>query len=242
MRGTIGRMKDQQVQHGLGELPSLPSEQEECGTALSISLVEKYLLRLGWSLADTCDSRTNLITTLASAGELGPFLSYAKPSYSFTGRNRKEDLSQLIQQLSILEGVTPEIETRRIHQKNAAMPEGYICRRCGKCCTQMRDAFQGLVSEEEVDSWRALGLTRILRLVEREERKGYTIYTAWKNPKTHKFFRRCPWNRKVPGESNFFCAIHEHKPIKCRAFPLSRLHAEYAGCPGFVEQEQSLEP
>jgi Fe-S-cluster containining protein len=218
--------------------PTLPS----AGPDLSLSLVEKYLLRLGWTVSDTCNLKTDLITTVASAGESGPVLSYAKPTYSFAGRDRKEDLNRLILQLSLLEGVSPEMEAQRIRQETAVVPEGYSCGRCGRCCTQMRDAFQGVVSEEEVEYWRSLGLTRILRLIEREERKGYTIYTAWKNPKTHEFFRRCPWYRKVHGELNYSCAIHEHKPIKCKSFPLSRLHAEYAGCIGFREQLPPLEP
>jgi Fe-S-cluster containining protein len=212
--------------------------QDVCAMDLSLSAVEKYLLRHGWTVSDTCDPKTDLIMTTATSPNLGSTLSYPKPSFSFLGRNRKEELDGILRLLSIMEGVSPETETLRIRMEMACSPTDHSCIRCGKCCT-MRDAFQGVVSEEEVAYWRSRGLTGILNLVQRTERKGYTIHTAWRNPRTGEYFRRCPWIRKVPGQVLHSCAIHEHRPLKCRSFPLSRMHGEYSGCPGFQDPAQS---
>jgi Fe-S-cluster containining protein len=66
------------------------------------------------------------------------------------------------------------------------------------------------------------------------DRPAYVFYEAWVNPRTGRHFKRCPWLARLPGGGRG-CAIHEHKPLKCRAYPYDSEGAQRQGCPGFDE-------
>jgi Fe-S-cluster containining protein len=203
---------------------------------LCLSLVEKWLLRQGWQVSDFFDRAENRVLSRAQ-GPGGLALVYPKPTHAKPGEDRAARLAAALQELAGLLGLDQGGLAERIRAEYDQAPPGFVCRLCGQCCGRLGDAHRGLVSVEEVELWRALGRADILRLVAVEEKPGLTRYVAWKNPKTGRHFKRCPWVVKVPGEPKYVCRIHAVKPLKCRAFPLSRGQAEYAHCPGFGTEE-----
>jgi Fe-S-cluster containining protein len=199
----------------------------------SLSLLEKYLLKRGFFVRDVCDPRDNVVWTVCSREGLPGEVRYPNPHYHHLSRDRAADLQAALASASVLLGVPDEALAAQVAQIAVMPPAGFACRLCGVCCESMSDAFRGRVSYEEVAAWREMGLYRILRLVGVEERGGYTLYTAWKNPKNGKHFKRCPWLRRLPGGQGRGCAIYEHRPFKCRSFPYSRDHAERSHCRAF---------
>jgi Fe-S-cluster containining protein len=199
----------------------------------SLSALEKYLLRHGWELEDNCDPATGLVATTASRPGTGESLTYPKPAYLRPERDRAVDLAMAMEAVARIEGVPTARLARDMAETLARTPDGFACRQCGQCCGRMRDAFQGRVSLEEVEYWQGLGLTRILRLVQARQTPNGAVFRAWVNPRTGRYLDRCPWLRKGPDGQARLCAIHAHRPLKCRSFPLSRDHAEYSGCRGF---------
>lgn len=209
---------------------------------LSLSVLEKHLLRLGFALRDECDPRTSVVTTVATGPDEQPGqLRYPKPTYLFHGRDRAADTTALLADMAALLGEPPSVVAARALDGLATPLAGFACVQCGRCCTRVRDAFQGRVSPEEVDAWASLNLFRILRLVDRVDRPGpkgapgYSFYRAWVDPRTGRPFRSCPWLRH-DAQGRATCRIQVHKPLKCRAFPTSADHADHAGCPGMAQQ------
>ncbi len=206
---------------------------------VSLSILEKHLLRLGFALRDHCDARSGLVTTVATAPD-GPNtgkLRYPKPTYLFHGRDRAADTMALLADMALLLCRPPSVLAQQALAGLGVSPPGFACVQCGRCCTGNRDAFQGRVSPEEVEAWAALNLFRILRLVDRVDRPGphgqpgYSFYRAWIDPHTGRAYRSCPWLRSLP-DGRFVCRIQGHKPLKCRAFPLNPAHADHIGCRG----------
>lgn len=199
---------------------------------LCLSTVEKWLLRRGWRVSDSFDQSENRVLTRAE-GLGGQSLVYPKPTHARPFEDRAARIREALDALSGILGLARVELENRIRDEYDQSPEGFACRLCGQCCARLGDAHRGLVSVEEVELWRSLGRTDILRLLAREEKPGLLLYVAWKNPKTGRHFKRCPFVVKVPGEPKHVCRIHEARPLKCRAFPFSREQAEYAHCPGF---------
>lgn len=207
----------------------------------SLSLLEKYLLKRGFSVRDVCDPRDNVVWTVCTREDLPGEVRFPKPQYHHVARDRAADCQAALAAAALLLDVSAEVLAAQVAQVAVMPPAGFACRLCGACCETMPDAFRGRVSYEEVAAWRERGLFRILRLVGVEERGGYTLYTAWKNPKNGKHFKRCPWLRSLPGGQGRGCAIYEHRPLKCRSFPHSRDHAERSHCRAFEHLPCDLE-
>ena len=202
---------------------------------LSLSLVEKHLLLNGWTLKDAYCPETRRVMTRAFRGDRPEILEYPKPTHLYDDLDPARETGRLLTALAVLEGRSPRELTADMLAAFGRPPDGFRCRVCGDCCRRFRDAYQGLVSAEEVAAWEAAGLHRILRLVSRERRDGYAIHRAWVNPKTGVYFKKCPWLRRDAAAGGLVCGIHEYKPLKCRAFPLTRPIGEYSGCRGFEE-------
>ena len=200
---------------------------------LSLSLLEKYLIRKDWKVNDHFDRASGRVIVSAFREGSNAILEYPKPVYHYKGQDREADLALAMIRLSDLEQVELDVLARGILEEPLISPAGFSCTICGQCCERMRDAYQGLVSWEEVENWRSRGLNQILNLVSIEEREEYILYAAWKNPKTGRYLKRCPWLTLFDGRR--YCRIHVYKPLKCRVYPLSRLHGEYTGCRGFEQ-------
>lgn len=199
---------------------------------LSLSVLEKFLLKQGFEMTDHCDPVSELILTTARREADGASFTYPNPEYEFRGLDRDRCILQLCEDMAKAWGVAPEVMGLRALAEFDLPPAGFTCLRCGSCCAHLGDAARGRICPEQMRDWEEAGLTRILHLVRRVERPAYVFYEAWVNPHTGEFFKRCPWLVKLP-EGGRGCAIHEHKPLKCRAYPYTREGAQRQGCRGF---------
>lgn len=199
---------------------------------LSLSLVEKYLLKSGYLVRDYHDQASGRIMTRAWRPFTAEFV-YPKPVYDYDDGGRGWVLKRLLEEMAEVFGRDLPSMAREVARGALAPPPDFSCQACGQCCERLGDAFRGRLSREEVDAWRRRGLDELLRHVRVEERSGYRLYKAWVDPATGRYLDSCPWLRKDEESGRSLCGIHAVKPLKCRAFPLSRVQAEHAGCPGF---------
>lgn len=112
-------------------------------------------------------------------------------------------------------------------------PTSFSCRRCGHCCLTLVDAYNGCVSDADLDRWRAAGRNDLLERVETLDLgRGNLLHLAWIDPLTGEAVERCPWlTGTTPGD--YTCGIEALKPDHCRAYPEHRQHGLSTGCPGY---------
>ncbi|WP_051261418.1 YkgJ family cysteine cluster protein [Desulfovibrio inopinatus] len=203
---------------------------------MSLSVLEKFMLKMGFQVGDIVDRTSGRITCRATAPN-GWSVDYPSPLYVYPEMDRRAETRALFERLAAWLGETNlEALTTSIITTCITSIEGFVCKNCGRCCTKVIDAYQGRVSPEELAEWIALGNKRVFRLVQKLDRPDYSLYRAFVNPKTQRYFPRCPFYGKTR-EGLMGCRIHAHKPLKCRAYPYNRLAAEYAGCRGFEHLE-----
>lgn len=203
---------------------------------LSLSVLEKFLLKSGFEVANHCDAASGLILCTAERAQDGASLTYPHPLYEFHGLDRDRCTLRLAEDMAALWGLSPEALSLQALAGFDLPPEGFACRLCGHCCSCLGDASHGRVSPEEVREWTEAGLTRILRLIRRVDRPAYSFYEAWVNPKTGRYLKRCPWLVRL-SQGGRGCAIHENKPLKCRAYPYNAESAQRQGCIGFDQPD-----
>ncbi len=202
----------------------------------TLSAMEKYLLRRGWTLRDASEPFTGRVITVAEHLGRGVRVAYPHPAYHYHGQKREQDLHQALEELAAIEHSTVEALSLAI-TSIFALPRGdFACKQCGVCCECFRDAYQGRVTYEEVVAWETLGLRRILRFIQVVERRDYRLYKAWVHPRTDEYMMRCPW-LSSDRNGKRLCRIHAYRPLKCRSFPLSAAQAERANCPGHTVVE-----
>ena len=198
---------------------------------LGLSVLEKYVLRRGFELADRCDQ--GLVLTRARHRGLEAELVYPKPTYHFLHLDREAVTQRLLAELAAVEGLTPQAMALKALAEFDLPPQGFACLRCGTCCQRLPDAVRGRVSVEEVQEWERLGREDILAHVTRVERPGYRLYLAWTDPATGLYLERCPWLAPLAPDQErggMGCAIHDVKPLKCRAYPAGLEAARRTGC------------
>lgn len=113
-------------------------------------------------------------------------------------------------------------------------PPKFNCRRCGHCCQQLIDAYNGCVSDADLERWRQAGRHDLLERVQTLDLgRGNRLHLAWIDPATGEEVERCPWLVGDSTMGGFSCSIDAIKPDHCRAYPEHRQHALATGCPGF---------
>ena len=113
--------------------------------------------------------------------------------------------------------------------------DAFECRQCGDCCRNLD--YHHEVGTEDVEMWRSLGRTDILRWVETVHRKdGTAKHRIWVVPGTRDLAPICPFLKKEPATNRWDCTIHNAKPQICRNYPISRKHAVMTGCRGFEKR------
>ena len=127
------------------------------GKIISLSLIEKFLLKNGWLVKDSFDPASRTLLTRARREIPPDELIYPKPTYYYHRRPAEEVLGHVLEDLGRLETLDHSSLVLKINQSLETPPPGFDCRLCGQCCRRMRDAFQGLVTREEVRYWRAMG-------------------------------------------------------------------------------------
>ncbi len=114
------------------------------------------------------------------------------------------------------------------------MNRTFKCCGCGHCCLKLPDAFNGCVSDADLERWRRLGRTDLLARVETLDLgPGNRLHTAWLDPETGDDVERCPWLLDRVDQQGYLCGIDDIKPDHCRDYPEHRQHAEATGCPGY---------
>lgn len=112
----------------------------------------------------------------------------------------------------------------------------FNCRRCGHCCLTLVDAYQGCVSDADLERWRAENRSDLLAGVQTLDLgRGNLLHTAWHDPETGEEVERCPWLAELPEGAGYHCTIEAIKPDHCRDYPEHRGHAAMTGCPGFTD-------
>jgi len=117
----------------------------------------------------------------------------------------------------------------------------FACRCCGHCCLNLPDAFNGCVSEADVQRWGQHDRGDILSRIEAIDLgPGNRLYVAWLDPDTGDDVERCPWLLDRVDRHGYLCGIEEIKPDHCRAYPEHQRHADATGCNGYQpERERS---
>jgi Fe-S-cluster containining protein len=113
--------------------------------------------------------------------------------------------------------------------------ENFHCRQCGHCCQSLDYSYE--VTAADVDRWRKLGRTDILKWVGSfKDEDGQTVYQIWVTPGTRHRVDICPFLKQNSAETRWYCRIHDAKPAICREYPVGRKHALMTGCPGFEKE------
>ena len=116
------------------------------------------------------------------------------------------------------------------------MKTTFVCRGCGHCCLNLPDAYNGCVSEADVQRWRRNGRLDILKRLDAVDLgPGNRLYLAWLDPETGEDVDRCPWLLERIDRHGFLCGIDDIKPDHCRDYPEHSRHAEATGCIGYLD-------
>lgn len=90
------------------------------------------------------------------------------------------------------------------------------CFRCGRCCTDLWDAYDFMAAGRDILLWSLHGRWDIIDRIDR------TAWQCWLNPNTGKKEGTCPWLKKNGRGTAFSCGIDKVKQKHCRI---------WRGCP-----------
>lgn len=114
------------------------------------------------------------------------------------------------------------------------MSPKFNCHCCGHCCLMLIDAYNGCVSDDDLQRWKLQGREDILAwIVTLDLGPGNQLHTAWVDPETGEDVERCPWLLDMLNNKGYLCGIESIKPDHCRAYPEHQKHAESTGCQGY---------
>ena len=115
------------------------------------------------------------------------------------------------------------------------MDQIFKCRHCGHCCRNLVDAYNGCVSDADLDRWRLLGRTDLLAWVKTLDLgPDNKLHTAWIDPVTGDDVERCPWLLEGLDRKGYLCGIETIKPDHCLDYPEHQDHAAATGCKGYL--------
>jgi len=114
------------------------------------------------------------------------------------------------------------------------MNRTFKCCCCGHCCLNLPDAYNGCVSDADLERWRRMGRSDLLARVKTLDLgPGNPLHIAWLDPDTGEDVERCPWLLDRIDRRGYLCGIDNIKPDHCRNYPEHRQHAESTGCSGY---------
>lgn len=119
------------------------------------------------------------------------------------------------------------------------MKQSFICRCCGHCCLTLVDAFNGCVSDADLERWQTAGRSDLLAWVQTLDLgPDNKLHMAWVDPETGEDVERCPWLLDDLQRNRYLCGIEAIKPDHCRAYPEHKKHAKATGCQGFTDDKK----
>ncbi len=109
----------------------------------------------------------------------------------------------------------------------------FTCQRCGRCCIEDCDLWEGFASINDIAGWIATRRYDILAWVNpvMYPLTHKIVFDIWISPKTHDYVSRCPWLRKKRGSDLYACTIYDVRPAACREWPSDINEAGKVGCP-----------
>jgi hypothetical protein len=117
------------------------------------------------------------------------------------------------------------------------MKPKFNCRCCGHCCLNLIDAYNGCVSDADLERWQKLGRTDLTDWVKTLHLgPGNLLHTAWVDPQTGEDVERCPWLLDMLQQKGYLCGIEAIKPDHCRAYPEHENHATLTDCKGYKKE------
>ena len=123
------------------------------------------------------------------------------------------------------------------------MNQTFDCHCCGNCCLNLIDAYNGCVSDKDLERWQQLGRNDLLAwVVTLDLGPGNKLHTAWVNPETGDDVERCPWLLDRLDHKGHLCGIENIKPDHCKAYPEHQNHAEATGCNGYHVRTVNCNP
>ena len=119
------------------------------------------------------------------------------------------------------------------------MRRKFKCRCCGHCCRNLVDAYNGCVSDADLQRWQEKGRGDLTARVQTLDLgPDNQLHLAWVDPQTGESVECCPWLLDRPDGKGTLCAINDIKPDHCRAYPEHREHAAATGCNGYMPIEE----
>lgn len=116
------------------------------------------------------------------------------------------------------------------------MDRQFSCRCCGHCCLTLIDAYNGCVSDNDLQRWQQLGRNDLLEWVETLTLSpDNQLHMAWIDPETGQDVERCPWLLDKIDHNGYLCGIDKIKPDHCREYPEHQRHAMATGCHGYAD-------
>lgn len=107
----------------------------------------------------------------------------------------------------------------------------FKCKQCGSCCINLiAHAYASLATDEDFRRWEEQGREDILASFEVAEEDNLIVH--YLDPEDESSI--CPWLHKLPDQDRYICLIQDTKPLHCRNYPVSKVHAEQTGCTGFA--------
>ena len=90
------------------------------------------------------------------------------------------------------------------------MKQTFTCNCCGHCCLNLIDAYNGCVSDADLERWRRLGRDDLLVWVKTLDLgPGNKLHTAWVDPETGDDVERCPWLLDLLDQKGHICGIND---------------------------------
>ncbi len=115
--------------------------------------------------------------------------------------------------------------------------DGFLCKRCGHCCTELDGGYHFTADISEVGLWAEEAPHLLDWVVPIHFGPEPEFYDGWISPATGEEVTRCPWLRCYKHQryktKGAHCLIQNYKPSACKEYPRNILHALNTGCSGF---------
>jgi hypothetical protein len=113
-------------------------------------------------------------------------------------------------------------------------PKKFVCKRCGRCCTEISGGYQNSISRNSLHKWIKDAPSFVHECI---VHLCGEIYDYFISPTTGNYVNRCPWFRCYKADrykhKGSTCIIHKYKPPICIGFPKTIAHALECKCEGF---------
>ena len=97
------------------------------------------------------------------------------------------------------------------------LPPGSPCTNCGRCCTNSNYMGSLMADGEDILRWQREGRDDILRFAAILGDRDDPYADLWIDENGNER-ERCPFVRKLKGQSRYLCTIYDTRPQVCRNY------------------------